>query len=558
MERLEFDLLFRWFVGLGVDDPVSDASTFSKNRDRLLAGEVAQRFLAELLALPEVKRLLSKPAFSVDGTLLQAWASLKSFRRKDGSDAPPGPGATASETSRARSARTRPMPAPPHPDARLYRKGNGQPAELCYIGHALMENRNGLIVGGVVTPATGDAEPLAAIELVKAKASARQVTLGADKAYDTANFVMECREEKVTPHVAKHHLDPRLAHRWPHHPPPRLCGLASHPQADRGGLRLGEGDRRARPGQAARPGPGRLCLRPRPRRLQPGAAAEFSDGRPRLSAPHELSSDRPVADRRGRHLGCGPAMLDIRATDTARSPSAPSRPASTSPMAIRTSLSIGQGSTRWTRSEAPGRPNSSKTAPGDRVRSPSRRRGNPQSRTSDFFSNLLGNGPDSDEHFWVCSTRKETEGAMKGRVYVDEPLRLPRETDHGDYGRRRQGLMLEWLLAPIDPSRPDVVGLAISWHARIMVLAWEFLVPLALSWRDFSRSCRDRTGRASSTTRRGGAGIGLILSRPVPGAAAIALPPKVTPITRPMANWCSRSTTPPPTPPSSTKTASGF
>ena len=113
MERLEFDLLFRWFVGLGVDDPVWDASTFSKNRDRLLAGEVAQRFLAELLALPEVKRLLSSEHFSVDGTLLQAWASLKSFRRKDGSDAPPGPGATASETSRARSARTRPMPAPP-------------------------------------------------------------------------------------------------------------------------------------------------------------------------------------------------------------------------------------------------------------------------------------------------------------------------------------------------------------------------------------------------------------------------------------------------------------
>ena len=113
MERLEFDLLFRWFVGLGVDDPVWDASVFCKNRDRLLAGEVAQRFLAELLALPEVRRLLSSEHFSVDGTLLQAWASLKSFRRKDGGDEPPGPGRNGERTSRARSARTRPMPAPP-------------------------------------------------------------------------------------------------------------------------------------------------------------------------------------------------------------------------------------------------------------------------------------------------------------------------------------------------------------------------------------------------------------------------------------------------------------
>ena len=113
MERLEFDLLFRWFVGLGVDDPVWDASSFSKNRDRLLAGEVAQRFLAELLARPEVKRLLSSEHFSVDGTLIQAWASQKSFRRKDGGDEPPGRGATARRTSRARSARTRRTPAPP-------------------------------------------------------------------------------------------------------------------------------------------------------------------------------------------------------------------------------------------------------------------------------------------------------------------------------------------------------------------------------------------------------------------------------------------------------------
>ncbi len=202
-ERLEFDLLFRWFVGLGVDDPVWDASTFSKNRDRLLAGEVAQRFLAELLALPEVRRLLSSEHFSVDGTLLQAWASLKSFRRKDGEDEPPGPGRNGERDFKGEKRSNATHASTTDPDARLYRKGSGQPAELCYIGHALMENRNGLLGGGVATRATGDAEPLAAIELVKAVTGRRRITLGADKAYDTANFVLECREEKVTPHVAQ-------------------------------------------------------------------------------------------------------------------------------------------------------------------------------------------------------------------------------------------------------------------------------------------------------------------------------------------------------------------
>jgi transposase len=203
MERLEFDLPFRWFVGLGVDDPVWDASVFSKNRDRLLAGEVAQRFLAELLARPEVKRLLSTEHFSVDGTLIQAWASQKSFRRKDGEDEPPGPGRNGEKDFKGEKRSNTTHASTTDPDARLYRKGGGQPAELCYLGHALMENRSGLIVGGVATRATGDAEPLAAIELVKAVAGRRRITLGADKAYDTRNFVLECREENVTPHVAQ-------------------------------------------------------------------------------------------------------------------------------------------------------------------------------------------------------------------------------------------------------------------------------------------------------------------------------------------------------------------
>jgi transposase len=192
MERLEFDLLFRWFVGLEIDEPVWDASSFSKNRDRLLAGEVAQRVLAELVALPEVKRLVSSEHFSVDGTLLQAWASLKSFRAKDGSDEPPGPGRNGARNFKGEKRSNATHASTTDPDARLYRKGD-----------ALMENRNGLLLGGVATRATSDAEPLAAIELVKAVAGARRITLGADKAYDTENFVMECREEKVTPHVAQ-------------------------------------------------------------------------------------------------------------------------------------------------------------------------------------------------------------------------------------------------------------------------------------------------------------------------------------------------------------------
>ena len=203
MERLEFDLLFRWFVGLGVDDAVWDASSFSKNRDRLLGGEVAQRFLAELLARPEVKRLLSSEHFSVDGTLIQAWASQKSFRRKDGSDEPPGPGRNGEKDFKGEKRSNATHASTTDPDARLYRKGGGQPAELCYIGHALMENRSGLMVSGVATRATGDAEPLAAIELVKGVAGKRRITLGADKAYDTADFVLECREANVTPHVAR-------------------------------------------------------------------------------------------------------------------------------------------------------------------------------------------------------------------------------------------------------------------------------------------------------------------------------------------------------------------
>src|SRR5579863_7627223 len=146
MERLEFDLLFRWFVGLGVDDSAWDHSTFSKNRDRLLEGEIAAKFLSAVLAQPRVKRLLSSDHFSVDGTLIEAWASMKSFRAKEGPNEPPADrGGRNQETDfhgKRRSNETHASTS--DPEARLYRKGPGKEAKLCFMGHALMENRNGL------------------------------------------------------------------------------------------------------------------------------------------------------------------------------------------------------------------------------------------------------------------------------------------------------------------------------------------------------------------------------------------------------------------------------
>jgi transposase len=205
MERMEFDLLFRWFVGLGVDDPAWDHSSFSKNRDRLLEGEIAAKFLAAVLAQPKVKRLLSSDHFSVDGTLLEAWASIKSFRRKDGDDNDSaGSGRNAERHFHKEKRSNETHRSITDPEARLYRKGDGQPARLCYMGHALMENRHGLVVGGGATLATGKAEREAALTLVDAgpAGSGRRITLGADKAYDVADFVAALRARAVSPHIA--------------------------------------------------------------------------------------------------------------------------------------------------------------------------------------------------------------------------------------------------------------------------------------------------------------------------------------------------------------------
>jgi transposase len=207
MERLEFDLLFRWFVGMGVDDPVWDHSTFSKNRDRLLDGEIAAKFLTAVLAQPRVKRLLSSEHFSVDGTLIEAWASVKSFKPKE----PPAGGGNSEGRQRnapvdfkGEKRHNQTHRSTTDPDARLYRKGPGMEAKLCFIGHALMENRSGLIVDTRLTRVSGPAERLAALDMIQGFADRPSaITLGGDKGYDAADFVEELRAIKVRPHVAQ-------------------------------------------------------------------------------------------------------------------------------------------------------------------------------------------------------------------------------------------------------------------------------------------------------------------------------------------------------------------
>ncbi len=207
MERLEFDMLFRWFVGLGMDDAAWDHSTFSKNRDRLLDGEIAPKFLSAVLAQPRVKRLLSTDHFSVDGTLIEAWASMKSFRPKAGSgDTPPpasgGRNADVDFKGQKRSNDTHESTT--DPEARLYRKGRGMESKLCFIGHALMENRSGLVVDTRLTLADGHAERVAALSMIEARADRpTAITVGADKAYDAEDFVNELRSMNARPHVAQ-------------------------------------------------------------------------------------------------------------------------------------------------------------------------------------------------------------------------------------------------------------------------------------------------------------------------------------------------------------------
>ncbi|MGB3556843.1 MAG: IS5 family transposase [Jannaschia sp.] len=240
MEQMQYNLMFRWFVGLGIDDPVWVPTVFTKNRDRLLTTEMSRKFMAAILAHSEVKPLLSDEHFSVDGTLIKAWASMKSFQPKadtappdqvDGPDDPPPPPSPPSDTTAYEPSHTEIEPMPrktsrnrnaeadfrghkrsnathasvTDPQARLYKKSPGAGAILCFMGHTLMENRNGLIVQAEVTQADGYAERKAALEMVNrhSPGSTRRLTLGADKGYDSADFISDLRQMCVTPHVAR-------------------------------------------------------------------------------------------------------------------------------------------------------------------------------------------------------------------------------------------------------------------------------------------------------------------------------------------------------------------
>ena len=208
MEQIDYNLLFRWFVGLPMDASVWHATVFTHNRDRLMKADVARAFLSRLMKLGQVKQLLSSEHFSVDGTLIEAWASMKSFRRKDGSGEPPGPGRNGERNFRKERRSNETHASTTDPDAKLYRKADGRESKLCFMGHVLMENRNGLAVDAALTKATGTAEREATLTMLKRRRaknrrkSRGRITLGADKAYDVTPFIAELRNRKVTPHIA--------------------------------------------------------------------------------------------------------------------------------------------------------------------------------------------------------------------------------------------------------------------------------------------------------------------------------------------------------------------
>ncbi|MCJ2111907.1 IS5 family transposase [Methylobacterium sp. E-025] len=202
MEQIDYNLLFRWFVGLEIDAAVWHPTVFTHNRDRLLEADVARAFLSGLLALKPVKRLLSSDHFSVGGTMIDAWASMKSFRPKDGSGEPPGLGRNGERNFRKEKRSNQTHASTTDPDARLYRKADGRESRLCFLGHALMENRNGLVVDATLTHATGTAEREAALAMLDRLPRRHRITLGADKLFDVEAFVGDLRARQVTPHIA--------------------------------------------------------------------------------------------------------------------------------------------------------------------------------------------------------------------------------------------------------------------------------------------------------------------------------------------------------------------
>ena len=203
-ERLQYDLLFKWFMDMNIIDPAFDNSVFSKNKERLLEHDIAREFLGAVLAEARGRELLSEDHFTVDGTLLEAWASLKSFRPKDGSGSALVGGEKNPEVDFHGEKRTNDTHrSTTDPEAMLAKKGKGKEAKLFFMGHVLMENRNGLVVDVAMTRATGTAEREAAFEMLRKVPGKRRITVGGDKNYDTKDFVKSCRSMTVTPHIAR-------------------------------------------------------------------------------------------------------------------------------------------------------------------------------------------------------------------------------------------------------------------------------------------------------------------------------------------------------------------
>lgn len=208
-EQLDYNLLFRWFVGLSIDEPVWDHSTFSINRDRLIEAKVARKLLRRIVRKARDAKLLSNEHFSVDGTLIESWAAIKSMRRRDGKDEPPGPGRNPTVNWHGQKRTNQTHVSPQDPEAKLFTKGKHQATKLNYMGHVLMDHRHGLPVDVEVTEANGFAERRAALAMLDRHPAHKQRTVAADKAYDTADFVADCRKRGVTPHVAMNITDSR-------------------------------------------------------------------------------------------------------------------------------------------------------------------------------------------------------------------------------------------------------------------------------------------------------------------------------------------------------------
>lgn len=219
VEQLGYNILYRWFLGLSLEESIWDHSTFSQNQGRLIGTDIAGQFLQRIIEQAKEARLLSKDHFSVDGTLIEAWASIKSFQPKDGGPRN-GTGRNGEVDFHGQSLKNDTHGSTTDPESRLYRKGKGKESKLCYMGHTLMENRNGLVLDARVTPATGTAERKAALEMILNIPGKRRVTVGADKGYDTEGFVAALRSMSATPHVAQNNTRRKSAvdHRTTRHP----------------------------------------------------------------------------------------------------------------------------------------------------------------------------------------------------------------------------------------------------------------------------------------------------------------------------------------------------